>query len=579
MEVEISDASGSTLLHVHHQAPLARPAPARLLLPRAALARALNAALGSHAALSYRVRASPTGAWSLRHRLQVAPGRALADWGGARWLCTSPHATDSGTSMLRADFVLPPNDRVVQATAHVVGLGQFRLRVNGINVMAGEVNAPGWTDWRKRVLFSSYAVPPTLFAPTNTIAMQLGNGMYNVPQPPDGRYTKWVGSFGPRMMLLRLEVMLATGANVTVLSEQSAGWTGTDDGPITVAHEYGGEDFNASHVMPGWDRPGFAPGAPWIPANDCTANAPEGAVSNLVAADLPPVQVVATLPLQAEPAPLPGRPGTVLLDFGRNFAGNVRINVSNAQPGSTLRATPYEARVGSAPTQCSGGCPMYWRTTAPLSESYGNASVALTLAPTFATYGFRWVEVEFDTTAYQGNTSIGDAAGNGTVSVVTASYGANCRPALRGKLTSVIAAACTGNASCTYTVCVCGTASCAGVCLPDPAPGCAKAFNATYRCSGDAAGTPLRVAYIPAEANLATALLTCLPLPPGPALTAAVGLEQHANVRQVGNWSCSSAWVNRLHEMIVAAVAANLQSVLTDCPHRCEWEMGMQHRE
>ena len=42
----------------------------------------------------------------------------------------------------------------------------------------------------------------------------------------------------------------------------------------------------------------------------------------------------------------------------------------------------------------------------------------------------------------------------------------------------------------------------------------------------------------------------------------------HSAAPVVGHFACSSALLNRIHELILAAVRSNLQSVMTDCPHR-----------
>lgn len=48
-----------------------------------------------------------------------------------------------------------------------------------------------------------------------------------------------------------------------------------------------------------------------------------------------------------------------------------------------------------------------------------------------------------------------------------------------------------------------------------------------------------------------------------------VGAEwTHADARVVGSFRCSSEPFNRIHAMVVAAMRSNMQSVLTDCPHR-----------
>lgn len=62
--------------------------------------------------------------------------------------------------------------------------------------------------------------------------------MYNVPNPAP-RYTKWVGSSGPRMLLLLLSVTLDDGTTFEVASTAGAagGWIATDGGPIVFTHQ------------------------------------------------------------------------------------------------------------------------------------------------------------------------------------------------------------------------------------------------------------------------------------------------------------------------------------------------------
>lgn len=42
----------------------------------------------------------------------------------------------------------------------------------------------------------------------------------------------------------------------------------------------------------------------------------------------------------------------------------------------------------------------------------------------------------------------------------------------------------------------------------------------------------------------------------------------HSSAKAVGSFSCDNPLVNRIHDLIDAAIQSNLQSVLTDCPHR-----------
>lgn len=105
------------------------------------------------------------------------------------------------------------------------------------------------------------------------------------------------------------------------------------------------------------------------------------------------------------------------------------------------------------------------------------------------------------------------AASNGTISVLSATYGSSCTTPL--SLTSEAAAYCKGLETCTYTICICGwdknCTSNSPPCVPDPDTGCAKDFRVTWSCTED---PTVRSAYLPAEADKSSAILTCGPPPP-----------------------------------------------------------------
>lgn len=543
-------------------------------------------------ALSYAVRARLSdGRWTARSdpaRWRVGPGATVADWpGGAQWICSSvAGGADGRGTLLRAEFALPAGLAVVSATLHVAGLGQHRALVNGVDLLGTEFVAPPQTDWRKKVLYSTYNVPLGVLLPgrANALAATLGNGMYNVPQPANGRYTKWTGSFGPRMLLAALVVTLGDGSNVTLVTSTGGGageptWLATDGGPVSFTHEYAGEDRNASLEVPGWDSPGFDPASnalvSWAPAADCSAAYAGGA---LLPADAEPVAIVADLPaLSIGPSAASGR---VLVDVGVNFAGTATVVVTGVPPASTVRVWPSETLEGGSINQASGGTPMYWQ--AHTLPGPPGARFNVTVAPSFSTYGWRWLEVEvLPSAAAAGATShaVGAAAApappsgpsnNGTLTVVSATYGGSCNAGLAGDVTPAVASFCNGDAACPFRVCVCGDNSCppgAPPCLPDPAQNCAKDFSATWRCTADAPGVN-RSVYLPAEADNHVALLTCGPPPALPSVVSATGHFVRASARTVGTWASSNAWVNRIHAITLEAIAANLQSVLTDCPHR-----------
>ena len=507
-------------------------------------ARIAAASLAPSSTLTYRarVRCRDNGAWSpwsAPAPWHVAP-HAGAEWpGDAVWVCVSPVSSRGlSASLLRTDFALPAGRSVTAAALHIVGLGQFRVFINGADVLGAEFTAPGQTAWGKRVLFSTYNVVDFLLAgQANALGVEMGNGMYNVPAPTNGRYTKWSGSSGPRQLLAALVVTLDDGSNATFATAPGGAWIGTDAGPLVFTPEYAGEDFDANFAVPGWAAPGFDPAASnprvaWAPAAACTAEAPAGVLEPstidaiAVVAELPALSIVPSSP-----------PGTLLVDVGKNFAGFAVVNLSSVPPGATVRVWPSETMVAGAIQQASGGTPTYWQHTT--NASGGAADV--TLAPHFFTYGWRWLAVQVLPPPL---TAAADD--NGTITILQATYGGNCGAAA-GDETAAVAAWCGAGArpNCTFRVCVCGDNLCGAgdpPCLPDPAQNCAKEFEVTWRCTLDAPGSS-RSLVLPAEADNAAAQLGCGPPPPPPPepnVTGAAGYFVRAAAPAVGSWTCSN---------------------------------------
>jgi hypothetical protein len=451
-------------------------------------------------AYAYRVRvenADGWTAWSARAPLLTGPSASRAEWpGGASWICSSPLASDARSTMLRAELALPAGALVASAVMSVIGLGQFRASINGARVGANDFNTPGWTAWNSTLLFSSYDVTALLRPGANALGVVLGNGMFNVPRPAE-RYTKWVGSFGPRMLLLALRAELSDGTVVTFATDASGGgWLATDDGPITFTHQYAGEDFDASRDMPGWDSPGFdgfdaslrRRRVAWAAAADCSGVAPAGA---LVASNFPAIQVAEELPPVYVNTTLAAS-GSWVVDLGRNFAGFATVTVANVSAGWGLRVTPSETLRDGAIDQSSGGTPAYW----DIYPNNTGETTNITLNPTFWWYGFRWLHVALVPSPVVPQWR--DDAAPASITVTKAVYGGNSDTP--GDETAAAGSWCDGKTDCLYEVCVCGDNTCgagAPPCLPDPAPNQAKDFSIYWSC-GDGRNFSC---YLPAEAD------------------------------------------------------------------------------
>ena len=209
-------ASGAQVQINHLQLCATSACTTPLWTGRGTLTAQLCAATGAlpigayHYRVSVEDDAGERTPWSNSQPFTVAP--APSDMADASWICSSAKATDTGTTMLRTNITLGAGKTPTSALLSVVGLGQFFVELNGVKV-GNDAVAPAWSNWRKRTLFNAYDVTASLRpAPaTNAFLVYLGNGMYNVPTPPGGRYTKFVGSFGPRMLFFQLDVTYGDG--------------------------------------------------------------------------------------------------------------------------------------------------------------------------------------------------------------------------------------------------------------------------------------------------------------------------------------------------------------------------------
>jgi len=285
---------------------------------------------------------------------------------------------------------------VARAIVCVSGLGQYELRINGSRVGTSVLN-PGWTDYRKTVLYDTFEVTPLLRPGANMFGVLLGNGMYNVEKYP-GRYTKRVGTFGQPKLILQLKLVFTDGSEQLVASDPS--WQ-TRSGPIVLSHTYGGEDFDARLEPEGWDRPG-GESAGWLPVV-----AVEGPGGVLCAQNVPPIVVAREMtplamrqpvlrpPVSQAPVDRPLErqplPRVTVYDLGENFSGWPKI-VVRGPAGSKVKLLPGElVDADGLVTQRSGNA----RPGNEVSFTYtlkGGADE--TWAPRFTYYGFRYVQVE-----------------------------------------------------------------------------------------------------------------------------------------------------------------------------------------
>ena len=308
---------------------------------------------------------------------------ALGGW-TAHWIAAAPEASEEG----RAEGVTRPmpvfrkaftiEKPMSRALLRISGLGQFEAHINGTKAGRSEL-APGWTDYRKRVLYDTYDVTSMLRSGANVLGLLLGNGMFNVARTP-GRYTKFVGTFGEPRCIVELHLLFRDGSEATIGSDSD--WQ-TADGPILYSSTFGGEDYDARKGLAAWDSPGAVDASMWQPA--IVVPGPGGA---LEPETTPPIEVAhvynpVTRKLLAS--------GAMVYDLGQNFAGRPQIAV-RGEDGAQIKLICGELldSDGAVSQRSANAGPgkAQWFTYIMSGRGVERWH------PRFSYYGFRYVQVE-----------------------------------------------------------------------------------------------------------------------------------------------------------------------------------------
>jgi alpha-L-rhamnosidase len=245
-----------------------------------------------------------------------------SDWRG-QWI-VAPWSTES--LLLRREFEVKPGLR--RAIAHICGLGQFEMTINGQK--SGEnILSPGWSKYDRTCLYETHDITPLVREGRSAVGLTLGDGMYHTERR--NRFTKFMGSFGPQRACGQIELEYEDGSREYVGTDES--WR-VAPGPVTYNDIYGGEDYDARRVQPGWDSPGFDDSG-WT--NAVLLVRPEGELRGLT---------ISAQPLGAieriEPAAVnPLSESRDVVDLGQNTSYMPRITVSGPA-GSTVRLTHAE---------------------------------------------------------------------------------------------------------------------------------------------------------------------------------------------------------------------------------------------
>ncbi len=225
---------------------------------------------------------------------------------------------DKAAPLFRRDFTAPR--KIKKAVMYVSGLGYYEAFLNGKKV-GNKVLEPGWTNYSKRILYSTYDVSSYMTTGNNCVGMILGNGWYNpLPMKFWGRRNiRESLTVGEPKFIMQLNIEYSDGTKDHIVSDDA--WKVTA-GPILQNNIYLGEKYDARKEVPGWSKAGLNT-SNWGPVKN--AAAPSG---KLCSEQLPPIVVGDTI----SPISIKKIVGEkFIVDFGRNFSGIIRLEAKGAE--------------------------------------------------------------------------------------------------------------------------------------------------------------------------------------------------------------------------------------------------------
>jgi alpha-L-rhamnosidase len=296
--------------------------------------------------------------------------------------------------------------KISLARLYISGLGYYEAFLNGKKI-GDRVLEPGFTSYRKEVLYSTYDVTSLVKNGTNIFGVMLGNGWYNpLPLRLFGRFNlRDVQETGRPCVKSQLIIRYTDGSEQMIITDES--WL-TSPGPIVRNNVYLGEEYDARLEKSSWftdEKNGWK-----------KATVVEGPSGILRSQKLPPIRVTKILkPVRIYEA---GK-DTFIVDMGQNFAGVAKLKLQSP-PGKTIvlrygedtlaagRLNFYTTVAGQIKEifRLSGG-PGAPKTAWQEDRYTSNGKGTEVWSPRFTFHGFRYIEV----TGWPGKPGLNDIEG------------------------------------------------------------------------------------------------------------------------------------------------------------------------
>lgn len=337
---------------------------------------------------------------------------------------------DDRMPLFRKNFLA--GKKIRSARLYVSGIGYYEAYLNG-NKIGDDLLQPGFTTWRKQVLYSVYDITAMIKRGKNAAGIMLGNGWWN-PLP-----LKLFGKFelrkhqqtGRPCVKAELHLQYNDGSSEIVNTDES--WR-TTPGPVIKNNVYLGEHYDARMEVKNWCNINAGQQG-W--KNAVVENGPDGELSAQMVQPIRITRLVKPISITEV------KPDTFIVDMGQNFAGVARIIVKG-QAGTRIHLRYGEdiykdSSLNFMTTVCTQ---LKWGNGGPGSPQVAwqeddyilNGEGLETWSPRFTFHGFRYVEI----TGWPGKPTINDIEGLRMNSDVTQAGNFECSSKMFNQLHDAI---------------------------------------------------------------------------------------------------------------------------------------------
>ncbi len=256
----------------------------------------------AHAANGWEQKTFDDSGWKRATTWTQAPNRD-SDPLGDPWIPDS-------VKVLRHAFDITKG--VKSARLYSTALGAYEMFLNGKRV-SEDVLAPGWTDYRERVVYQTYDVTDLLTAGNNAIGALLAPGWYATPL----EWFQQPNNYGTTPPALRAQLRIEHTDGSIEWVKTGPDWQ-ADTSYILSSEIYDGESQDARRIEPGWATSRFA-------AKDWkTALVIEPKEVPILPQNFQPIRMERTVAAESVKEP---KPGVYIFDFGQNLAGVERVRL------------------------------------------------------------------------------------------------------------------------------------------------------------------------------------------------------------------------------------------------------------